>query len=361
MDFITGLPMTFRHHDAIWVVVCRFSKMAIFVPCTKTTTAAQTVDLFFTHVWTHFGLPSNIISDRDAHFLSTFWKTLWSLLGCHLKYSTSFHPCRWMEKPKLLIVAWSMPYAFSLPNLNSGMPPSTLSNTVIIGKFMFLLACPLSKLALGINLLPPMSFLYNSNLSGTPRQQKEKTSASSFLQTLARKQAQVFEALQASQQRYKAHHDVHRKPLSFSPGDKVWFHMEHQCFQSQRYHKLKPLCYGPYTVLQQVGDNAYRLDFPPQLGIHDVVNVNSLKCYEPPLLEEEVTISHPSELVPYFQPPLLQDTVLDTCTTTTRTQQHTSFLVGRKGQLPAQAKWLSQSSMSQQFPQFLMEVGHFQA
>jgi hypothetical protein len=110
---------------------------------------------------------------------------------------------------------------------------------------------------------------------------------------------------------------------------------------------MKPLHYGPYTILQQVGDNAYRLDFPPQLGIHDVVNVNSLKRYEPPLLEEEVTILHPSQLVPDFQPPLLQDTVLDTRTTTTHTEQHTYFLVDRKGKLPAQAKWLSLSTMSQ--------------
>jgi hypothetical protein len=173
MDFIIGLPMTFRHHDAIWVVVCRFSKMAIFVPCTKTTTATQTTYLFFTHVWTHFGLPSSIISNRAACFLNTFWKTLWSLLGCHLKYSTSFHP-QMDGQTKLLTVVWSMPSTFSLPNLNSGMPPSTLSNTVIIGKFMFLLACPLSKLALGINLLPPMSFLYSSNLLVLPDNKKRK-------------------------------------------------------------------------------------------------------------------------------------------------------------------------------------------
>ena len=46
MDFLIGLPMTLRKHDAIWVVVCRFSKMALFLPCAKTTTAAQTTDLF---------------------------------------------------------------------------------------------------------------------------------------------------------------------------------------------------------------------------------------------------------------------------------------------------------------------------
>lgn len=92
MDFLSGLPTTFRKHDAIWVVVCRFSKMAIFLPCHKTTSAAQTADLFFHHVWPHFGLPSSIISDRDSRFLSTFWRTLWSLLGCQLRFSIAFHP-----------------------------------------------------------------------------------------------------------------------------------------------------------------------------------------------------------------------------------------------------------------------------
>jgi hypothetical protein len=85
MDFIIGIPMKFHHHDAIWVVVCHFSKITIFVSCTKTTFVAQTMDLLFTHVWTHFGLPSSIISDCDAHLLNTFWKNIGSLLGCYLK------------------------------------------------------------------------------------------------------------------------------------------------------------------------------------------------------------------------------------------------------------------------------------
>ena len=43
-------------------------------------------------IWTHFGLPSSIISNKDSRFLSTFWRTLWSLLGCQLHFSTAFHP-----------------------------------------------------------------------------------------------------------------------------------------------------------------------------------------------------------------------------------------------------------------------------
>lgn len=51
MDFLSGLPTTFHKHEAISVVVCCLSKMAIFLPCHKTTSIAQTADLFFHHVW----------------------------------------------------------------------------------------------------------------------------------------------------------------------------------------------------------------------------------------------------------------------------------------------------------------------
>jgi hypothetical protein len=32
MDFIVGLPNTFRHHDSIWVIVDRLTKVAHFLP-----------------------------------------------------------------------------------------------------------------------------------------------------------------------------------------------------------------------------------------------------------------------------------------------------------------------------------------
>ena len=113
--------------------------------------------------------------------------------------------------------------------------------------------------------------------------------------------------------------------------------MDRDCFQSQSYHKPKHLHYGPYIVLQQIRENAYRLDLCLQIGIDDVVNVNSLNHFETPLVENEVTISHPSELVPDFQPPLLEDRVFNSHSNTTFTQSHTSYLVRGKGQLLAQA------------------------
>ena len=55
-----------RGHDCVYVVVDRFSKMAIMVAYRKMITAEETTKLFFEHVWVHFGLPKSIISDRDS-------------------------------------------------------------------------------------------------------------------------------------------------------------------------------------------------------------------------------------------------------------------------------------------------------
>ena len=76
MDCLMGFPTTKHHHDMIIVVVDIFSKMAILIPCKKTTPTQQITHLFFEHVWKHYGLPTTIIFDIDAIFVSTFWQNL---------------------------------------------------------------------------------------------------------------------------------------------------------------------------------------------------------------------------------------------------------------------------------------------
>jgi hypothetical protein len=92
MDYMSGLPSTKQGNEFVFMVVDRFSKLAIMASCKKSITMEATAKLFFELVWVHFGIPQTIILYWDNWFLITFWSSLWSLLDTKLTKSTAFHP-----------------------------------------------------------------------------------------------------------------------------------------------------------------------------------------------------------------------------------------------------------------------------
>jgi hypothetical protein len=92
MDFIVGIPNTSRHHDSIWVIVDRLTKVAHFLPVHTTDKAQKYVELYIDWIVCLHGLPRTIVSDRGAQFVARFWKQLQESLGTKLIRSSAYHP-----------------------------------------------------------------------------------------------------------------------------------------------------------------------------------------------------------------------------------------------------------------------------
>jgi hypothetical protein len=59
MDFVLRLPRTAKKHDSIFVVVDCFSKIAYFIPCTKTINISGVTKLYFNKIFKLYGLSPN--------------------------------------------------------------------------------------------------------------------------------------------------------------------------------------------------------------------------------------------------------------------------------------------------------------
>ncbi|MBW0586284.1 hypothetical protein O181_125999 [Austropuccinia psidii MF-1] len=93
MDWVTALPPGGdRSYNACLVLVDRYSKTPMFLPCHKDDTAMDTAIMIWNKVISHTGLFQNIISDRDPKFTSALWTNLHNLFGTKLSFSTAYHP-----------------------------------------------------------------------------------------------------------------------------------------------------------------------------------------------------------------------------------------------------------------------------
>ena len=95
LDFITQLPESCigtKAHDAILVVVDRYTKMAQFIPTTTDLAAPEFAALFHEKIELKYGSPKGIVSDRDSRITSKFWAEVCSYSLIKRRLSTAFHP-----------------------------------------------------------------------------------------------------------------------------------------------------------------------------------------------------------------------------------------------------------------------------
>jgi hypothetical protein len=76
MDFVSGLPLTSRKHDSVWVIIDRLTKIAHFIPVHTKYDAKDYASLYIEHIVRLHGVPKTIISDRGSLFVSRLWEQL---------------------------------------------------------------------------------------------------------------------------------------------------------------------------------------------------------------------------------------------------------------------------------------------
>jgi hypothetical protein len=83
------------------------------------------------------------------------------------------------------------------------------------------------------------------------------------------------------------------KITEMKEGDQVWLEAWNLTIAGNR--KLSPKCYGPYRISKKISTNAYRLDLPPSIKIHNMFHIDLLLPYK----ETEAYGT------PYTHPPLV--------------------------------------------------------
>jgi hypothetical protein len=351
MDFVLGLPRTQRGFDSIFVVVDKFSKMAHFIPCHKTSDATHIANLFFKEIVRLHGLPRSIVSDQDTKFIGHFRRTLWKNLGTNLAFSSAYHP---QTDGQTEVVNRSLGDL-----LRSLVTEHHNSWDQILPQAEFAYNDSVNR-SIGKS---PFQIFYGTQPRGVSElresEQAETSSARAeeFAEAMQELHAEVKQRLMKANQEYKRIVDQRRRQLHFEVGDMVLAHLRKERFPRGTYNKLKMKKIGPCRVLKKFGENAYELELPEGIEISPIFNISDLYPYKTDTADtatEEPVVQWQKQL-PVAQKPEMECILDKGVSKKTRRKQYFEYLVKWKNHPVEDASWETKA-MIQKHGQTMQEL-----
>jgi hypothetical protein len=276
MDFIDGLPVS-RQYNCLLVVVDKLTKYAHFIPVRHPYNASKIAEVFVDNVYRLHGMPQNLVSDRDPVFTSHFWQFVFKATGTNLKMSTANHPETDGQTERVNQSVECYLRCFISAH------PQHWAKWISLCEFWYNTNWHAS---LGKS---PFELLYGRQpryFGITATDSIASGDTDDWLQERVVILDSVRQHLLRMQQRMKAQADKHRTEREFAVGEEVFLKLQPyiQPFVARRAnHKLAFKFFGPYQIMERIGQVAYKLKLPESSRVHPVFRVSQLKpCIGPP-------------------------------------------------------------------------------
>ncbi|KAG8503286.1 hypothetical protein CXB51_001235 [Gossypium anomalum] len=207
------------------------------------------------------GIPRTIVSDRDAKFLSHFWRSLWGKLGTKLLFSTTCHPQTDGQTEVFNRVLSTLLRAIVRKNLKTW--EDCLPHIEFVYNRSVHSATKFSpfEIVYGFNPLTPLDLLPLPTDQFVHADAKKKED---FVKDLHSK---VRANIEARTESYVRNANKGQKQVVFEPGERVWIHMRKEHFPTQQKSKLLPRGDGPFQVLERINENSYKIDLPGDYNV----------------------------------------------------------------------------------------------
>lgn len=282
MDYITGLPESKMSSDdsvgfdAILVVVDRLTKLVTLIPSYSTANAESTARAFFNNVVCRFGMPKDIVTDRGTVFLSNFQQELQRALGVKQLFSTAYRPQTDGQTERVNRVVGDALRNLAGYDLQSDWVSKLAAvEFAMNNSFHASIATTPFRLVHGVDPRMPLSTV-------PPLDQLRCLATRKFITDNDAALREARQHMQLAQSRAKAYYDAKHRAVSFQSGDLVLLSTKNLKLKNptgSSSTKLMPKFIGPFPVQEVVGNQAYRLQLPLHLKVHNVFHVSLLKKY----------------------------------------------------------------------------------